>query len=46
MKHQIHYASFEEVNKKHYDKQFATVITHENIQNYCNENCMSNIITN
>ena len=36
VKHQIHYASLEEVRKKNYDKQFITVTTHKNIQNYYN----------
>ena len=36
LKHQIHYASLEEVSKKNYDKQFTTVTTHKNVQNYYN----------
>ena len=36
VKHQIHYASLEEVSKKKYDKQFTTVITPKNVQNYYN----------
>ena len=28
VKHQIHYASLEEISKKNYDKKFTTVITH------------------
>ena len=43
---QILYASFEEVSKRNYDKQFDRVITHKNIQNCYNENYMSNITTN
>ena len=39
VKHQIHYASLEEVSKKNYDKQFTTVTTHKNVQNYYNEKC-------
>ena len=26
-----------ELSKKKYDKQFTTVTTHKNVQNYCNE---------
>ena len=33
--HQIHYASLEEVKKNH-GKQFITVTTHKNVQNYYN----------
>ena len=28
-----------ELSKKNYDKQFTTVTTHKNIQNYYNEKC-------
>ena len=39
-KHLIHYASLEELSKKKkYDKQFTTVTTHKNVQNYYNEKC-------
>ena len=38
-------ASLEEVSKKKYGKQFTTVTTHKNVQNYYNENCTYNIIT-
>ena len=31
---EIHCASLEEVSKKNYDKQFATLTTHESVQNY------------
>ena len=41
---QIHYASLDEV-KKNYDKQFTTVNTHKNIQNYYNEKCIYNVNT-
>ena len=34
VKHQIHYASLEEVSKKNYDKQFTTVTTYKHVQNY------------
>ena len=44
IKHQILYASLEEVNKKNYDKQFTTVTTHKNLQNYYNEKCTCNVI--
>ena len=44
VKHQIYYASLEEVSKKKYDKQFTTVTTHENAQNYYNEKCTYNVI--
>ena len=43
-KHQIHYASLEEVSKKIYGKQFTTVTTHKNVQNYDNEKCTYNVI--
>ena len=36
VKQQIHYALLEDVSKKNYGKQFATVTTHKNIQNYYN----------
>ena len=41
VKHQIRYASLEEVSKKKkkYDKQFTTVTALENVQNYYNEKC-------
>ena len=29
-----------ELSKKIYDKQFTTVTTHKNVQNYCNEKCV------
>ena len=45
VKHQIHYASLEEVSKKNYDKQFTTVTTHKNVQNYYNEKCTYNVNT-
>ena len=45
LKDQTHYASLEEVSKKNYDKKFATVITHKNVQNYYNEKCTYNIMT-
>ena len=45
VKHQIHYASLEEVSKKNYDKQFTTVTTHKNVQNYYNGKCTYNIKT-
>ena len=46
VKHQIHYASLEEVSKKkNYDKQFTTVATHKNVQNYYNEKCTYNVNT-
>ena len=35
IKHQIHYASLEVKNI--YGKQFTTVTTHKNVQNYYNE---------
>ena len=38
-KHQIHYASLEELSKKICDKQFTTVTTHKNVPNYYNEKC-------
>ena len=38
-KHQIHYASLEEVIKNVTDKQFPTVTTHKTVQNYYNEKC-------
>ena len=41
VKHQIYYASLEEVSKK---KQFTTVTTHKNAQNYYNEKCTYNVI--
>ena len=44
VKHQIYYASLEEVSKKKYDKQFTTVTTHKNAQNYYNEKCTYNVI--
>ena len=28
-----------ELSKKNYDKQFTTVTTHKNVQNYYNEKC-------
>ena len=31
--------TLEEVSKKNYDKQFITVTTHKNVQNYFNEKC-------
>ena len=31
--------------KKSYDKQFTTVTTHKNVQNYYNEKCIYNIKT-
>ena len=34
--HPIHYASLEKVSKKNYDKQFITVTTYKNVQNYYN----------
>ena len=34
-----------ELSKKNYDKQFTTVTTHKNVQNYYNEKCTYNIIT-
>ena len=37
VKHKIHYASLVELSKKNYDKQFTTVTTHKNSQNYYNE---------
>ena len=43
-KHQIHYTSLEEVSKKSYGKQFATVTTHKDVQNYYNEKCTYNVI--
>ena len=39
VKHLIHYTSLEELSKKNYDKQFTTVTTHKNVQNYYNEKC-------
>ena len=44
VKHQIHYASLEEVTKKNYDKQFTTITRHKNVQNYYNEKCTYNVI--
>ena len=44
VKGQIHYASLEEV-KKNYDKQFTTVTTHKNPQNYYSEKCAHNVNT-
>ena len=44
LKHQIHYASLEEVSKKNYDKQFTTVTIHKNVQNYYKEKCTYNVI--
>ena len=43
-KHQIHYTSLEGVSKKSYGKQFATVTTHKDVQNYYNEKCTYNVI--
>ena len=40
----MHYASLEEVSKKNYDKQFTTVTTHKNVQNYYNEKCTKYLI--
>ena len=42
--HQTHYASLEEV-KKSYDKQFITITTYKNVQNYYNGKCTYNIKT-
>ena len=39
VKHQIHYALLEKVIKKNCAKQFKTVTTHKNVQNYYNEKC-------
>ena len=44
VKHKIHHASLKEA-KKIYDKQFTTVITHKNVQNYYNEKCTYNVNT-
>ena len=33
-----------ELSKKNYDKQFTTVTTHKNVQNYYNEKCTYNVI--
>ena len=44
-KHQTDNASLEEVVKKNYHKQFTTVTTHKNIQNYYNEKFTFNINT-
>ena len=30
--------------KKNYGKQFTTVTTHKNVQNYCNGKCTYNVI--
>ena len=35
----MHYASLEELSKKNYDKQFTTVTTPKNVQDYYNEIC-------
>ena len=43
-KHQIHYASLEEVIKNITDKQFPTVTTPKTVQNYYNEKCTYNVI--
>ena len=43
-KHQIHYASLEEV-KKIYGKRFTTVTTHKNVQNHYNEKWTYNVNT-
>ena len=44
VKHQIHHASLEEVTKKKYNIQFATVTTHKNVQNYYNQKYAYNVI--
>ena len=31
--------------KKFYEKQFTTIITHKNVQNYYNEKCKCNVNT-
>ena len=41
----MHYESLEKVIKKNYEKQFTTVATHKNVQNYCNEKCTYNVNT-
>ena len=43
VKHQIQYASLEEVRKKNFDKQFTTVTTHKNFKNYYNEKRKYNV---
>ena len=45
VKHQIHYASLEEVSKKKFDTQFTTVTTHKNVQDYYNEKSTYNVNT-
>ena len=45
VKHQIHYASLEEVVKNFYEKQFTTVTTHKNVQNHYNEKRTDNANT-
>ena len=45
VKHQIHYASLEEVSKKIFDTQFTTVTTHKNVQDYYNEKSTYNVNT-
>ena len=45
VKHQIHYASLEEVSKTFYGKKFTTVTTHKTVQNYFNEKCTYNVYT-
>ena len=45
LKHQMHYASLEEASKNFYEKQFTTVTTRKNVQNYYNEKCTYNVNT-
>ena len=45
VKHQIHYASLEEVSKTFYGKKFTTVTTHKTVQNYFNEKYTYNVNT-
>ena len=44
VKHQIHYKSLEEISKKIYEKQFTTVTTYKNVQNYYIEKRTNNKI--
>ena len=45
VKHQIHFASLEEVSKKFYGKKFTAVTIHKTVQNYYNEKCTCNVNT-
>ena len=44
-KDQMHYASLEEASKNVYEKQFTTVTTQKNVQNYYNEKCTYKVNT-